>query len=544
MAKRTALAEGYNIQIQKEIFNAVYLPYLETINRYEIYFGGSGSGKSVFIAQKLALQITLMEGRNLICLRKQGTDAKESVFPEICSALDQMGLIDLWDVVEHPSPRLTCNAGPGKGNVIMFSGLDSAENIKSIKFKKGKILTDIWYEEATEELDMKNMRELNRRLRGLGWKKRLILSFNPVYVGHPIKDYIENELIKGGSDVMMLKTTYKDNRFLSAEDISEIEKFQFTDPYSWMVYGLGMWGTTGRTVFNANLVNGRIQRLKEIYEEMQPQKMAVSFERDEASGQPKKDTFQTYKFRDGEATIYEHPKPGYPYVAAFDTAGEGSDYYAMHIINNVTDEQVCVYHSGKMPNVCIFQIFGLLKYYNNALVAPEVNFDSYPLEKLQELGYSNIYRRDAHPENMNAQVEAKLGFRTTPENRQRILDELVDWVDQNIDKINDIDTLMEMLTFTRQKAKQKGIFWAAEPGAHDDLIISLAILLVAKEQQRAYIKEEKKVLEGFYFPEEIDFMTETKSITNKEAVDYKKQSLSLIGVGASRPVKSKEDLPW
>ena len=37
-----------NLNISKKIFNDVYFPHLmDYSNRYEIYFGGAGSGKSV-----------------------------------------------------------------------------------------------------------------------------------------------------------------------------------------------------------------------------------------------------------------------------------------------------------------------------------------------------------------------------------------------------------------------------------------------------------------------------------------------------------------
>lgn len=40
--------------LHKEIFNDVYLSSLDDYSkRYEVYYGGAGSGKSVFVAQKL-----------------------------------------------------------------------------------------------------------------------------------------------------------------------------------------------------------------------------------------------------------------------------------------------------------------------------------------------------------------------------------------------------------------------------------------------------------------------------------------------------------
>ena len=45
---------GINIKLKPEVINAKYRPYLMDYNqRYEVYYGGAGSGKSHFIAQKL-----------------------------------------------------------------------------------------------------------------------------------------------------------------------------------------------------------------------------------------------------------------------------------------------------------------------------------------------------------------------------------------------------------------------------------------------------------------------------------------------------------
>jgi len=546
LSKRNDAPQEFNAKIYRELFNDIYWPLLETIHRYEIYWGGSGSGKSYFIAQKLAIQLTMMPGRNLICIRKQGTDARDSVYPAMESALYEFGLLELWDIVEHPMPRMTCIAGPGMGNVIAFSGLDKAEDIKSIVFKHGHILTDIWYEEPTGESNIQNFRELDRRLRGRGFKKRVIFSFNPVNEKHIIKQYIWDELLPTGADIQFCHSTYVDNKFLDDEDISTIERFQTTDPYSWSVYGLGLWGTTGLTIFDMNLVNERLKTLRAI-KQADPgfsYTASVTFRRDKDDNIIR-DSFEVGYDVKGKLTIYKEPVPGRPYAAAFDTAGGGADFHALHICDNITGEQVAVYHSDEMPNVCIFQIIGALIYYNHALVAPEVNFGNYALEKLLEMKYYKIYRRDAPADWMNLKVEPKFGFLTTQRNRSDILRKLVEWtnVPGNINLINDIDTLEEMLTFTRQKARVD-VIWAAEPGAHDDLIMAYAILLVCRLQQTTKIIEEKKPLEGFWMPEELEFAVESGKLTKIEALKYKKDMLQSLGMVSSVPVKKGDDVLW
>jgi phage terminase large subunit len=202
--------------------------------------------------------------------------------------------------------------------------------------------------------------------------------------------------------------------------------------------------------------------------------------------------------------VYVAPNVKHPYVAAMDTAGEGIDYYAMHVFDNITDEQVAVFHSLKLADECLIQVYGLLKMYNDALIAPEVNFSEYPLLKFKEWGYTNIYQREKPATSKKDGYEKSYGFRTTSGNRQSIIDNLIDWSKTNINKINDIDTLNEMLSFTRQVKKNKGIFMGAESGTHDDLVIALAILLKAKEQQVCEEVAEMKHIEGYWTKGELE----------------------------------------
>ena len=69
------------IKISKKIFNTVYLPYLTDYSkRDEIYYGGAGSGKSVFIVQKLIIKLLNDPGRLLLVVRKTQASLRDSCF--------------------------------------------------------------------------------------------------------------------------------------------------------------------------------------------------------------------------------------------------------------------------------------------------------------------------------------------------------------------------------------------------------------------------------------------------------------------------------
>jgi len=532
MAKKlTPLPSEYKIDISPEMFNPVYLPHLQKVYAKEVYFGGSGSGKSTFVGSKKAIQGTYIEGRNICALRQQAKDCRDSCFNEIVQALENYKLIDLWQVKEYPEPRLFNRIN---GNTIAFTGLDDIENIKSVKPKSGNMV-EFWVEEANEIEGPHIIRELERRLRDRTHKSCITLTFNPVLKTHWLFDYIYKEL--AGTDALILKTTYKDNLFLPPEYGELLERYRYTDPYSYQVYTLGNWGSTGQSVFDTNKIMARLDKLKG----QAVRRCEFSFDRPLANNEKVDlivDRWRIFDHADGEVFIYAEPEEGVPYVLAFDTAGEGSDKYAGHVLNNITGEQVAVFHSPRLPDHCIKQLYALGRYYNDAMMNPEVNFDSYPLKMLQDWGYHNIYIRRSATDTRGGGYEKKYGWRTTADNRQRMLSEMVAWVAEHIDCINDVATLNEMLTFVRRTKKLNGVFWAADNGAHDDMVMSFGIALQTREQQSCEMQKKKVALQGFYLPAEIDMMYRDGRIDASEKIQLMRRYKQTVGKG--REAKEKQ----
>jgi hypothetical protein len=141
--------------------------------------------------------------------------------------------------------------------------------------------------------------------------------------------------------------------------------------------------------------------------------------------------------------------------------------------------------------------------------------------KLKEWGYLNLYQTKKPATDRADGYEQKWGFRTTSGNRQSILDNLIEWCATNIDKLNDVTTLNEMLTFTRQVKKNKGIFMGAEAGAHDDLIIAMGIMLKAKEQQVTYEIPEIKKISGYWTAGELNLALAQNRVSTEAVKEYK-----------------------
>jgi phage terminase large subunit len=104
------------------------------------------------------------------------------------------------------------------------------------------------------------------------------MSFNPILQSHWIyKEYFENiewaddQTEHKSDDLTILKTTYKDNQFLTPGDIADLENE--TDEYYYNVYTLGNWGVLGNVVFT----NWRVEDLSQIKDQFTNRRNGLDF---------------------------------------------------------------------------------------------------------------------------------------------------------------------------------------------------------------------------------------------------------------------------
>lgn len=244
------------VEIHSEVFNRAYLPYLQCVTPLQILFGGSSSGKSVFETERCVFDI-LNGGRNYLVCRQVGRTLRGSVFTEVCKTITRWSVGDLFDI-NKSDMVITCH----NDYQIIFTGLDDVEKLKSITPKQG-VITDIWVEEATET-EEGSLKQLEKRLRGGSENipKRITLTFNPILQSHWIyRTYFsgfawaDDQKYYSTPDIAILKTTYKDNKFLTKQDIARLENEK--DKYYYDVYTLGNWGVLGDVIFT----NWRVEDL-------------------------------------------------------------------------------------------------------------------------------------------------------------------------------------------------------------------------------------------------------------------------------------------
>lgn len=240
--------------------------------------------------------------------------------------------------------------------------------------------------------------------------------------------------------------------------------------------------SSGNCVFDKEIVINRIQEVSK------PIKVGYfEYKYDDTMPVGKKITdIRWVNDKNGYIELYELPNL-YKYCIGGDTAGDGSDWFTGHVLNAKTGKQVARLRHQMDEDLYVRQMYCLGHYYQYknqrtgvitpALMCIESNFSSFPNKELVRLGYSNMFVREKE-DKYTGIMDKSYGFKTTSITRPVIIAELVKIVRESVELINDKLTLEEMLTFVRNEKGRP----EAQQGAHDDLVMGLAIAYYSRTQ--------------------------------------------------------------
>lgn len=239
--------------------------------------------------------------------------------------------------------------------------------------------------------------------------------------------------------------------------------------------------SSGNCVFDKEIVINRIQELPK------PLKIGYfEYKYDDTMPMGKKiSDIKWVNDKNGYIELYELPTI-YKYCIGGDTAGEGSDWFTGHVLNAKTGKQVARLRHQMDEDLYVRQMYCLGYYYQSkdkegrispALMCIESNFSSFPNKELVRLGYTNMFVREKE-DRFSGVIDKSYGFKTTSVTRPVIIAELVKIVRESVELIYDKLTLEEMLTFVRNEKGRP----EAQQGAHDDLVMGIAIAYYARNQ--------------------------------------------------------------
>lgn len=230
-----------NLNISKQIFCPIYLPYLyDYSKRYNVYYGGRASGKTKFIMQKLLIK-GLRERRTILLMRKQTTQLRDSVWKEMLQTISDFHLLDYFSV-NKTEFRITCKIN---GTEFKCLGLDEPEKIKGFAD-----ISDVFMDEVTG-FNKEDVELIDGTLRSPKFKLplQMYFSFNPISKANFVYTYFGFDTGIVPPNTFILKSTYLDNPFLGANVAERYEALKQRDYQRWQIEALGDFVSLDRLVF-------------------------------------------------------------------------------------------------------------------------------------------------------------------------------------------------------------------------------------------------------------------------------------------------------
>jgi hypothetical protein len=241
--------------------------------------------------------------------------------------------------------------------------------------------------------------------------------------------------------------------------------------------------SSGSCIFNTENLLQRKKQLQEQYEEKPYTEGEFLITWNDPETMDKPIDYKWVKRRDGIIRIYEDVKPGYPYVIGGDTKGDGSDFFAGTVINNTTGRRVATLHNDMKSKAYTAQMWALAKHYNMALVGIEINWNTYPVELLEDWHYPKQWQRERY-DTFTGEMKKAYGWRTDGNTRPLIIEKEITEIEENIHLFTDIEFISECLTFVKDEKGRPD----ALSGKHDDILISDMIANECRGQQ-SYVVE-------------------------------------------------------
>lgn len=173
--------------------------------------------------------------------------------------------------------------------------------------------------------------------------------------------------------------------------------------------------------------------------------------------------------------IWAQPQEGHEYVIGADVAeGVGEDFSCATIMDRSTHQTVARFRGDIEPADFgeLLALYG--RWYNHALIGAEINNHGLTtVQRLRDVGYDNIYRRELGIDERYEEYTSKLGWKTTVITKPLMIDALSEAI--SMGQIVDYDKIFirECMTYIRDARGRTN----AQEGQHDDTVIATAIAL-------------------------------------------------------------------
>ena len=163
----------------------------------------------------------------LVC-RRTGTTIRNTCFSLFKEILTK------WQLLPYVKIRETdFNIKFPNGSEIIFIGLDEETKLLSLNGIGAIFIEEVY------EVPKAIVEQLNLRLRGSTPNQQIIMAFNPISRNHWLYDFCE---VSPPSSFIFIHSTYKDNPFLNAAYVAQLEELYSRNPAKARIYCEGKWG--------------------------------------------------------------------------------------------------------------------------------------------------------------------------------------------------------------------------------------------------------------------------------------------------------------
>lgn len=165
-----------------------------------------------------------------------------------------------------------------------------------------------------------------------------------------------------------------------------------------------------------------------------------------------------------------------PYTLGIDTSGMGADKNQIVVVDNVTKKMVARYGIKNLSERYLAKIaVEIAKMYNNAMIAPEVNFSHAICDFIMEdEGYKNVYITESLTRKDRAVTGGiEYGFKTTGLTKAPIISGIRALLTENPELVPDEEFWYEAEYYIMEDSARN--IMNASQGHHDDIIMAYAI---------------------------------------------------------------------
>ena len=225
--------------LKKEWYSRHFLDFMKSKNRYQILFGGRGSGKTHHIILKLIAISFLTQYNHIVYVNKIFGDIRKNQFKDIIKVLKATNLLEYF-TINKTNYGFKNNI---TGTEFTALGMDNAENTKGLSDP-----TIIWWDEINKGTQ-DDFTTLNALLRTpLNSNYQFIISFNPVAETSWLRSYFfekENayKVREDFKDVYLNHSTYIDNDYIDKDKYLDSLTLNSIGNQNKMLVDIkGLWG--------------------------------------------------------------------------------------------------------------------------------------------------------------------------------------------------------------------------------------------------------------------------------------------------------------